>query len=449
MQENLSRRKFLHISGLGLAGLGLAACAAPAAAPVTGSDSGNVPSAETAELVFWHPTQEHGELMEQRFNESDASFQAKWELGEYDTNTKIMAALAAGTPPPVSLLGRWQVGDLAVRDAILPLDDAIDNSETFEWSTIWERLQKDSVSWGKRWIMPYSTDTRALFYHKGMMAEAGFDPEIPPSTWAEVQEMAIAITKRDNAGRLESVGFTPSFGNPPVFLMFLTVLWCLNGDMVNEDMTQITINGEKGQEAMNFLKQLLDSQGGYEELAAFTRSLTLAEGIDAFSAGQVGLAMNTNGSVRNYDRYSPDLDYGLTVGPVFPEYNIEANYDGGGGWYFFKQGGDFERAWEFIEYLMAPDFYTAYADQFWMMPARSDVGAAWAERDQRREIFISTANTVQWIPIFVGVLETLGDMATMFDNILIGGADTVSELDAAQAKMQAILDRHNEYPVPS
>lgn len=448
--KNQSRRDFLRMTGLGLASLGLAACTAPTTtAPGTSSGGESAPSNETAELVFWHPTQDQGELMQQRFNESGASFQAKWELGEYDTNTKIMAALAAGAPPPVSLLGRWQVGDLAVRNAIVTLDDAIDASETFEWSTIWERLQKDSVSWGKRWIIPYTTDTRALFYHKGMLAEAGYDPETPPTTWAEIQEMAVALTTRDGAGRLETVGFTPSFGNPPVHLMFLTMLWCLDSDMVNDDLTQITIAGDKGIEAMTFLKNLLDSQGGYEEVSAFTKSLTLAEGIDAFSAGNVGLAMNTNGRVLNYDRYSPDLDYGLTVGPLFPEFNIEANYDGGGGWYFFKEGGDFERAWEFVEFLMSPDFYTEYSNQFWQLPARSDVGAAWADLDPRREIFIATANTVKWIPIFVGVLESLGSLATMFDNILLGGADISSELANAEAQMQIILDAHNEYPVPS
>ena len=445
MQRKPTRREFLQMTALGITTLGLTACAAPAAGPASGGTS---PSAESAELVFWHPTQEHGEYMQAQFNESGASFKAKWELGEYDTNTKTMAALAAGTPPPVSYLGRWQVGDLAVRNAITPLDDAIEAASTFTWDNIWERLQKDSVSWGQRWIVPYTTDTRALFYHKGLLEEAGFDPETPPTTWAEVQEIAVATTKRDSAGRLETVGFTPSFGNPPVHLMFLTMIWCMGSDMVNEDMTQVTIT-DKGEEAMTFLKALLDDQGGYEEVSAFTKSLTLAEGIDAFSAGQVALAMNTQGRVLNYDRYSADLDYGLTVGPLFPEYNIEANYDGGGGWYFFKEGGDFERAFEFVEFTMSPDFYTPYADEFWVMPARSDVGASWAELDPRREIFIATANTVKWIPIFAGVLETLGDLATMFDNILIGGADIVTELETAQSKIQIALDRHNEYPVPS
>lgn len=387
-------------------------------------------------------------MMRDQFNESGAGFQAKWELGEYDTNTKTMASLAAGTPPPISLLGRWQVGDLAVRNAILTLDDSVSAATTFSWDNIWERLQQDSISWGKKWIIPYTTDTRALYYNKDVMAEAGLDPESPPATWDELYDAAVQLTKRDAAGRLDQIGFTPSFGNPPVHLMFLTMIWCMDSDMVNEDMTQVTIS-EKGTEAMQFLKELMDAQGGYEEASAFTKSLTLAEGIDAFSAGRVGLAMNTNGRLLNYDRYSPDLNYALTTGPVFPEYDIVANYDGGGGWYFFKEGGDYERAWEFLEFLMSPDFYLGYADRFHMMPARSDVGTDWAEIDPRREIFISTANTVKWIPIFAGVLETLGDLATMFDNILIGGADITEEIAAAEEKIQAVLDTHNEYPVPS
>ena len=42
-----------------------------------------------------------------------------------------------------------------------------------------------------------------------------------------------------------------------------------------------------------------------------------------------------------------------------------------------------------------------------------------------------------------------GDLATMFDNVLIGEADIITELETAPTKIQGALDRHNEYPVPS
>lgn len=445
-QQSLSRRRFLQTAGMSAAGLALAACAAPAAG--TGDMEEESPAVEIPEVVFWHPSEDRALNIQDKFNESGQGVTAVWQLGEYDQNTKTMAALAAGTPPPVSYLGRWQSADLAVRDALVVLDDYVEAAENFTWDDIWERLQEDSILWGKKWTIPYTTDTRALLYNKTVMAEAGLDPESPPLTWDELHQMAVQITKQDEAGRLDVIGFTPSFGNPPVFLMFLTLIWCLDSDMVSEDLSRVTIT-DKGEEAMVFLKQLMDDQGGYEDAVAFTQGLSLAEGIDAFSAGKVGLAMHGQWVLRNYDRYSPDLDFGMIPGPVFPEHNIHANYDGGGGWFFFKQGGQVDDAWALVDFTMEEEFYVDHANRFHLLPARSDVGERWAAFDERREVFAATANTVQWIPIFVGILETLGDMATMFDNILIGGNDIVSELQIAEEKIQAVLDRHNEFPVPS
>lgn len=441
LQRTLSRRTILRTLGAGTAAFSLAACMAP---------TGSAPAAPAtaAEFAFWFPWEPQGTFLMDRFNEQGAGFNAKFELGEYDSQTKIIPAIAAGTPPPVAYLGRWQTADLAVRNALLVLDDSIAAAKTFQWENIWERLQKDSISWGKKWTVPYTTDTRALFYNKQVMADAGLDPEKPPLTWGKLHEMATKLTKQDSAGRLDQIGFTPSFGNPPVFLLFLTMIWCLGSDMVNEDMTKITIT-DKGEEAMTFLKQIMDDQGGYEAAVAFTKGLSLAEGIDAFSAGKVGLAMHGQWVLNNYDQYSPDLEFGMIPGPVFPEYDIHANYDGGGGWFFFKQGGNFDEAWQFVEFTMESETYLAYANQFEALPARSDVGAEWAKLDERRQVFVETANTVHWIPIFVGVLESLSHLATMFDNILIGGNDMAAELTDAEAKMQALLDKHLAYPVPS
>lgn len=444
-QLSLSRRAFLRTMGASAAGLTLTACAAPAGqAPSAAAE----PQAAATELVFWFPWQEQGEFLMKAFNDAQSGVTAKFELGEYDSQTKIIPALAAGTPPPVAYLGRWQSTDLAVRDALVVLDDAIATAKTFKWEGIWERLQKDSVSWGKKWIVPYTTDTRALFYNKQLMSDAGLDPEKPPLTWDEVHQMARTLTKQDAAGRIDQIGFTPSFGNPPVFLMFLTLIWCMDSDMVNGDMSQITIT-DKGEEAMTFLKQVMDDQGGYEAAVAFTKGLSLAEGIDAFSAGKVGLAMNGQWVLNNYDKYSPDLEYGMIPGPIFPEYKIHANYDGGGGWFFFKKGGHFNEAWQFVEATMEAQTYLAYADKFEALPALSAVGEEWAKKDPRRQVFVETANTVRWIPIFAGILESLNFLATMFDNILIGGQEMATELATAQEKMQELLDKHNAYPVPS
>ncbi|MCC6189304.1 MAG: hypothetical protein IT318_09730, partial [Anaerolineales bacterium] len=123
MHSQVSRRQFLHIAGLGLTTLGLAACVAPAAAPA----ASDAPATEGEVIAFWIPVEEWGQFIQDEFNAADVGVTAEWQLGEYDSNTKTMAALAAGSPPSVSFLGRWQHPDLAARNAIVDLEDYIQN----------------------------------------------------------------------------------------------------------------------------------------------------------------------------------------------------------------------------------------------------------------------------------------------------------------------------------
>ncbi len=438
--QHLTRRKFLQMAGVSGATLALAACAT-ATAPSTQA-GGSAPSAAGDHLVFWHPTEEWGKYMEDAFNKSNQGFTAEWQLGEYDENTKTMAVLAAGNPPSISLLGRWQHPDLAARDAIYVLDDYLETSPTFKWENLWKRLQNEALFRDKKFVIPYTTDTRAFFYNKDVMKEAGLDPEKPPTTWEDLHDVSVKVLKKDAGGRIERLGFTPTFGNPPVFVLFFTLNWCVGQSELNEDRTKATIATPEAEQAMIYIKQLMDDQGGYEAAGAFTKALTLAEGIDAFSAGLVAFAMNGNWTLKGYDKYSPDLNYGMIPGPIFKQYNIPANYDGGGGWYFFKKGPTIDLAYKFANFVIEKEFMTKICDNFGALPSRSDVGEDWAKLDEKkRRIFVSTAETVHWPALAPYYLELYGAVATMWDNILIGGNDIKQELQTAQDAMQVILDK--------
>ena len=435
----VSRRQFLKAAGVGSVGALLAACAPPgtSSAPAAGQ-----PAAANSEVVFWFPFEEQGKYIETAVNKAGIGITAKWQLGEYDDSTKTMAALAAGTPPPTSFLGRWQHPDLAARDAIVVLDDFIAGLSTFKWENLWKRLQGEALFRGKKYVIPYTTDTRALFYNKAVMADAGLDPEKPPTTWEGLHQMALKVAKKDTAGRLDRIGFTPTFGNPPVFVLFFTLLWCTGSSEVNEDHTKATVATDKGEEIMLFIKQLMDDQGGYQEAGAFTKALTLAEGIDAFSAGKVAFAMNGNWVPKNYAKYSPDLKYGMIPGPAFEKYGIPANYDGGGGWYLFKKGKNLEGAQKLVGHVIEKEFMTKLCDVWGALPARSDAGEAWAKLNEaQRRIFIQTAETVRWPILAPYYLELFGPLATMWDNVLIGNKDIKTELQTAQDAMQKVLDK--------
>ncbi|MBI2941847.1 MAG: extracellular solute-binding protein [Chloroflexi bacterium] len=425
------------------------AAPAPTAAPKpTVAPAAAKPTKPTGEIIFWSPNQAWNEFIQKEFHQVQSDIKLAGQLGEWNEPTKHLAALAAGNPPSVSATGRHLTAELAVRNALRSVDDLVKTARTFKWENIWARLQKDAITWGKKWLVPWSTDTRALYYNKEVMADSGLDPEKPPKIWKDLEEYAVKILKKDRGGRLERIGFTPTFGNPPTYLWFYSMLWCMGSDLLSDDYTKVRVL-EKGPDAMAYLKKLMDSQGGYEAAAAFTKSLTLGQGLDAFSAGKVGLALHGQGAFSNYDKYAPKLQYGMIPGPVFPEYNENANYDGGGGLYFFKKGKNFDAAWEFAEFMMEPTFYLKFAGQFNLMPARSDVGAEWEKGDKRRGVFNATANTVHWIPIIVGTMEILTHMSKMFDDVMFGKEPIDKALPAFAQQVQIIVDKHSTLPAPA
>lgn len=158
--------------------------------------------------------------------------------------------------------------------------------------------------------------------------------------------------------------------------------------------------------------------------------------------------MNGEWVFANYDKYAPKLDYGFIPGPVYSPNTEHLNYDGGGGWYYFKKGKNPDGAWQLTEFFMGKDFYTAFADMSGGIPALQPVADAWAAKDKRRQVFEETAATVHWIPIVVGTLDAGNILSTMWDNILIGKAPVDQELKKAADGIQAILDKNNSYPPP-
>lgn len=467
-RSSVTRRQLLSssakLAAIPVLGALLAACApaaptpAPAkpatgaAAPATGQQPAAAakPAAKpSGEVLFWFPWEDRVQMILDEQKKAQPEIKIKFELGEFDSNTKTMSSLAAGNPPDISFLGRWQTADLAVRNAIHALDDRIKEASSWKWDDVWSRLQKDSTSWGKKWIVPYSTDTRAFFYNTDLMAEAGLDPEKPPKTWVELVEQATKATKKDASGKLDRVGYTPTFGNPPTFLTFYSMLWMLGSDIANEDRTKVTLQ-DKGKEAMTMVKDLMDKQGGYEAASAFTKGLTLGQGLDAFTAGKVVFAMHTNGQLLNIEKFKPDLPYKTQQGVTHPPLTEPFNYDGGGGLFYFKKGKNTDGAWAFTDFLMGHDFYLNWADSVSFMPTLKPVAEAWTKKNPNREVFVSTANTVRWIPIVVGTLDMLSHITKMWDDIMFGKEPDIDKaLATAASQVQIILDKHNSYPAPA
>ena len=85
-----------------------------------------------------------------------------------------------------------------------PVQDFIDK-EKYDVSDLEPNVLAYYTVDGKQWSMPFNTSNPMLYYNKDMFKAAGLDPDKPPRTWAEVEEYAKKLTKKDASGKVDRV----------------------------------------------------------------------------------------------------------------------------------------------------------------------------------------------------------------------------------------------------
>lgn len=200
--QTLSRRSFIKLSTIALAGTALAACAAPAA-PQTGAADGQAPAAQPVLVTYLVRTDIGAKMLE--WNDKCVADYAelrpdvKVEMvgvpwGDY--NAKLLTMFAAGTPPEISANYAAGFATFFSNGAITPLDDFVAAGDV-DLSII-EQAAIDSVTrQGKLWAMPLAHMPVVVFYNKRMFDEAGLD--LPPAsaddtTWTTDKMLETAMT---------------------------------------------------------------------------------------------------------------------------------------------------------------------------------------------------------------------------------------------------------------
>ncbi len=216
-----TRRSFLATAALGATGLALAACApkgteapageAPAAQP--GAEPAAPASADKTFIkyhIFWNQPQ----ACEEAFR-ATPEWQAMEESGleiEFGTGRGGDAgrtAVAAGTPPDVGDLGPQF--DFALGGKLMDLTPFVDASEKITPEMFYEQNWRQGNWQGLQFGVPAHEGfvRRTLFYNRDMVANAGLDPETPPTTIEEMFEWHKKLTVFDAAGNMTQFGIDP------------------------------------------------------------------------------------------------------------------------------------------------------------------------------------------------------------------------------------------------
>ncbi len=223
---------------------------------------------------------------------------------------KTLMAISGGIPPDVVGLYGENVTQYADNHAVMVLDDMCRDAGIKRESYIspfWDA----GVIRGHLYALPSTPATTALHYNKALFREAGLDPEKPPRTIDELNEMADKLTKRDEKGHVIRTGFMP--GEPGWWNwswgpFFGGKLW--NGK------DKITLDSPENVKAFEWV-QSFSKKWGASALQSFK------SGFGSFSSPQNAFMMKQNAmeiqGVWMYNfihMYAPKLEWGAAPFPT-------------------------------------------------------------------------------------------------------------------------------------
>jgi multiple sugar transport system substrate-binding protein len=108
-------------------------------------------------------------------------------VDDEDYKTKIALDLKSKKGADViSIDGIW-VGEFAQAGYIEPLDDVVDDVDSWEgWEQISDAVQQSASFEDKRYGVSEGTDGRVIFFHKGLFKKAGLPEDWQPTSWEEI-----------------------------------------------------------------------------------------------------------------------------------------------------------------------------------------------------------------------------------------------------------------------
>jgi len=125
------------------------------------------------------------------YEAQNPSVKVRWvDVPWADMQSKILAAVTAGTAPDVVNLNPDFAAQLASRNAWLPLDDKVSEADRQVYlPNIWQANTLNGQSFGLPWYLT----TNVTLYNQSLLDSAGV---APPATYTELAEVAKAVKEK-------------------------------------------------------------------------------------------------------------------------------------------------------------------------------------------------------------------------------------------------------------
>jgi multiple sugar transport system substrate-binding protein len=358
-------RRNLTIAAIGAVGLlALSGCSAAG-----DNDSGAV------EVTVWHywdgTNADTFDAMADEYNAAHPEVKIETSnVPNADFLTKLRASATSKTLPEIAIGDLvWvpqieQIGSLADLSGLIP-DTII--------SDINPALTSFGTIGGKQVSVPVSANNLAYMYNKTLFAEAGLDPEQPPTTWEEL--MADGKTVLEKTGKPGYDLYTQAGDSGEGLTWnFQVNLWQAGGEFLTADNSAAAFNTPDGEEALQFWVDLIES--GVSPYAKWGE----------FEKGQGGSAQEGSWMVGIWAA-DPPFEFGVGKAPYPSDGTPATNLGGEQAMVFDNSDATTQAAADFLSWFLEPEQVTSWSEKTGMLPVTNSVATSsdyldWVNEEQ-------------------------------------------------------------------
>lgn len=279
--------------------------------------------------------------------------EVKLAEGELDLQ-QFLSAVATGSPPDAVYANRDQIGSLAARGAIIPLDNCIEGESIPTGDFVEAALAQVTLD-GKVYGVPEFNSVQLTMANADLLDAAGLTVEdVNGSDWAAMTAATEALFV-EGGGGIQVIGVDSKL---PEFLP----LWAkANGaDLISEDGRTAQLDDPAVVEALEWAVGIYDAQGGFSAVKAYRDSADFFGEGNQFATGVLGAMPMEQWYVNVLNDVSPDAP--MTFDTVRDTSGETLAYASGSAWAIPSGSENPEAACRFARAMTSLDAWEAAAN---------------------------------------------------------------------------------------
>jgi multiple sugar transport system substrate-binding protein len=343
---------------------------------------------------------------------------------------KLLTAFAGDATPDIAQLGNTWLPEFVALGALEPLDPSIRGSRQVDLGDYDPGILDTNVLEGRQYGVPWYVDTRALFYRRDLLAQAGYPA--PPRDWDEWVRMLVAIEQLVGPERYAVL--LPLNEYEP-----MVALWLQQGEPLLRD------GGRWGNfRSRGFARTLHFYLAMYQRhLAPSIAHNEIANVWNEFARGYFSFYISGPWQIGEFKRrLPPELQSAWSTAPLPGPWGPGASIAGGSSLAIFRRSARKAAAWKLVEFLSRPQVQQQLYELNGNLPARR---SAWADpslaQDPYARAFRDQLQRVRSVPKVPEWERIATELRLVMEKVVRGDLPAAGAAEELDARADRILEK--------